>query len=305
MNLKINHFNSVKIKQKGFAIALVLVFAMFMMIFAATLMQTAKTTRREGEKITKKIRASWLAASGVQLTLMKIKELREEFYDALKWSGNGKASGNFPNNSHTYPQKHPFHNLYFDDCDYVASLPDENGNDVITPDVVAGAPGPQFTKGKGGTNSQYYCYLDQFKGDLRSTDLAAYPSDVDNVVDIDTCIATDIDPNGQCSAANAQPDPYTGSFGVVMENKRSEGTFATSGWAEEGLIRLSSKLLNTGSNNEEYTEQDSVQIKVYAIASWLDTPAAGAAAADSGAFSGRTHQEETTLTKIEKLERHR
>ena len=78
--------------EKGFAIAIVLLFAMFMMMFALTLMHTARQTQGQGLKLAKKIRAVWMARSGVQLTLMKIKELREEFYDALKWSGNGKSS---------------------------------------------------------------------------------------------------------------------------------------------------------------------------------------------------------------------
>lgn len=287
-------------KQRGFAIALVLLFAMFMMIFAATLMKTAGRSRKESEILTKKVRAALLAASGVQLTLMKIKELREEFYDALKWSGNGKASGLTPNNNHTHPMKHPFHNLYFQDCGYT-------GVEKITENVVATAPGAAFLNGNVGSRDQHYAYLDQFKGDLRSTDFVDPISNVLPIIDTKTCFATDIDDSSQCSAAHPNfPDPYTGSFGIVMKNKRTDGNFATEGWAEEGLIRLSTKLLNTGTNNEEYTEQDSVQIKIYAIASWLDAPAAGAAAqVGGGTFGGRAQQEETTLTKIEKLERHR
>lgn len=297
---------------RGFAIALVLVFAMFMMVFAVTLMRTQSDVNLADKKQSKKVRAIWMANSGVQLTLMKIKELREEFYDALKWSGNGtpvidESSGNAKDThdcTRFYPRKHPFHNLFFSDATggpTVYESPTVPGTQMTT-DVVADPPAdPDFiSAGKAGSVSEHYAYLDMFKSDLRTTKLDTAPSGVISAIAADL-ITTDgciTDPAGQCtnSGSATGQDPYTGHFFIVMD-RIATSTPADGNWAKEGLIRLSSALYKSG-GTEEYTEQDSIQIKIKSIAHWMDS-------ASAGGGNYKTQAEDYLLNKIEKLERHR
>lgn len=301
-----------KTTDRGFAIAVVLIFAMFMMVFAVTLMRTQSDVNQAGQKQSKKIRAMWMANSGVQLTLMKIKELREEFYDALKWSGNGtpaieEGSGNAKDVhdcTRFYPRKHPFHNLFFSDATGGPSVYETTAvpSNVMSTDVVADPPAdPDFIScGKGGSVSEHYAYLDMFKSDIRTTRLDTPPSGVISAITADLisndgCITN---PTGQCTndgSATGQ-DPYTGHFFIVMDRTATSSP-SDGKWANEGLIRLSSALYKSG-GTEEYTEQDSIQIKINAIAHWMaDVPGGGG--------NYKTMSEDYPLSKIEKLERHR
>ncbi|PKK91451.1 MAG: hypothetical protein CVV64_06765 [Candidatus Wallbacteria bacterium HGW-Wallbacteria-1] len=295
--------------QQGFAIALVLIFAMFLMVFAMSLMKTASVSRNQGAKINKKVRAIWMARSGVQLTLLKIKELREEFYDALKWSGNGVPGYNSgvrdetrDNISHVYPRKHPFHNLYFPNLPAPGSPSDPN---LILSDTVLPSGSPvsaaQFLSfgPESADLPTHYAYLDLFKSDIRSAGAIVSPSSL-GILDViqrdgelKSCIDTTQAPSGQCVFGE---DPYTGNFEIVMQ-RTATGNPADGGWAKEGLIRLSSKLLETGISSEEYTEQDSIQIQIQSSAQWTQAGLAG--------DNYKTNQEEYLLSKIEKLERHR
>ncbi|MCK5686387.1 hypothetical protein KAJ27_19790, partial [bacterium] len=72
-------------KQRGMAVPIALLLSVMFLMFAVMVMTVQKSTAKFTKKLNVELKAHYLALGGVQHTLLKIKELREYFYDALKW----------------------------------------------------------------------------------------------------------------------------------------------------------------------------------------------------------------------------
>jgi len=245
--------------KRGIALPLVMCLAGLMLMFALMVMVAQRQTQTKVKKINKNLKAEFLAKGGVQHTLLKIKELREEFYDALKWAyhiQNDKlvlhTSGKFT---------HPATGVLID--------------------------------AKATSADQAMKYLDVFKMDICSQSRGNSGNDIDKVYPnaYGKDVFTD---NIQCGTIPAEPwvdkknhgDPFTGWYQLVrnvdLEGKVSEtaganvgadrgsGTLnpapAAPGKLGEGLIRFSTRILNTGDVNDpsDDTEEDSIQIIIVA-----------------------------------------
>jgi hypothetical protein len=280
-------------KKKGMAIVIALVLAVVFTMFTVMVMNLKNAAYKSSKRLNRNLRAYYLALSASQHALLKIKELRQYFYDALSF-GYSISSGN------------------------------------INVNISGGTPGGTFTHPVTQTQTAIpggvtvplaLRYIDIFKCDIMS--YTYYPSEAGNYGEwpFGNCSATPsgnkINSNLQTSIfnnsvsfSNTTPgwisistwgDPFDGEYHLsnlrnanldVIDRQNSFSTtsgiaevlslsnntvnFTGNYWirsgaaspltgqylAEDGLIRFSTRIIDTGVQNDssDDTEEDSLQI---------------------------------------------
>ena len=331
-------------KQRGMAVPIALLLSVMFLMFAVMVMTVQNSTRKFTKKLNVELKAHYLALGGVQHTLLKIKELREYFYDALKWGyhvGTGTGSGAAAFVMHVSPHANYLHPItrvpvvvgqnaqdrteamqYLDyfKCDifsysfystiensYLAGVQPISSGANITPngdsvkinllitDLGYDKTGPNGNGGVGWVSSEIYG--DPFNGEYHMGNLGNDQTD---------CLQ-----QGFSTGNNGIAEIISnGGLKTIQGNKaaslatswiRKGGTMSTiAGLREEGLVRFSTRIIQTGDPNDtsDDTEEDSIQVIIIGI----ERPSITTYCEKSSTTRGSGTQI-VKLKKIEKIER--
>ncbi len=235
-------------RNRGLAIPLALLTGVVLLIFCMALIQTQKISRPSSQQADVRMVQRFVAEGGIQHALLKIKELRQEFYDALTWSGEYMSLRNVPGyppagvaNKEDFGLTHPAYNKL------LIKLDDPMSQTADSRD--AG-----------------FRYLAMFVNDISSTDRSsqAHPGGYN------FNLAGGEWENNSSRASMFDKelgDPFSASY-VLKQPMGSRNGFTAikPAFLTEGLTRLSTKVLDTGKQYDpsDDTEEDSIQIIVLA-----------------------------------------